>query len=504
MAGSSAPVLFQRMSLEAILNPSDPPVIGIFQDAPFVEEGATASFTIRRTGGSHSAVVTYTVLWQSAAGDGDFVGPTTVVGQLGAGVTEMATAIQTVRRAGTQNTRQITCTITAVDTGFISPTNEFAVMNIIDFIDTGTKWWKQLPYRSGRRWAGGVSYNAFPDQNYEQTVSYIDGFGASKFGANKTRVQTWQRVAGGPLNNPSVIDSASQFNWTEGTSDREYTRLINMKSLVNKVWAVWVCELIPKDMTSDESEVGGNRNTAFDYVNAGSADQWYLDFGARLRLQLEARGWDLRWWMGRPFHELQQTNYYRVYPDTKAKFVSAYDRAIDKIREGGDFNFRFMFAPGQEKTYDGNAYGRLKTWTPTNVDFLSVSWHPGPATNSRATYLANMINGTNKWYGMEGDVWSDAVDLGIPIGFCEWSPHYEATQGCPIADDCYAWFHDEFLVPHADDVVVDLLYDQTALQKGIYANPNHPDGPAHWDNGVDVFAAKWKGKGPNWPDYVPV
>lgn len=504
---TSAPVLFQRMRPEGVVSPSDPPLIGIFSTATQVQEGATAVLNIQRLSGARGVEVTIDYRWSSQLGDADFAANPAGTIVLPAGQTSVDVAIQTAVRSGVQNTRQIGCTLNSLDNGFIDPGHAFAAMDLIDYDDAGTKWWKQLAYRSGRPWAAGVSYNGFPDQNYELMVSWIDGFGASRFGGKaKPRASTWQRMAGGPQGNPAVTDTNGQPYWIDQTDgDREFTRLVNMPALANKTWVCWVHELMPTALNQDEDDAdfSGSRTAAFDYINSGAADQWFKDLGARIMLRLSERGIDPRWFMGRPYHELQQTNYYRVYADTKQQFMSAYNRAIDKVREGAGFHLRYMFAPGQEKTYDGQSFGALSTWWPSSCDFISPSWHPGPATNNRSTYLANMINGTAKWYGMEADVWNFAAQKNIPIGFCEWSPHYEATQGCPIADDCYQWFHDEFLVPHKDDIVVDLLFDQTALQKGIYANPNHPNGPAHWDAGVDMFCAKWKGTGPSWPNYVP-
>lgn len=504
---ASAPILFSRMRAgEVAPKPTDPPVLGVFSTATQVQEGATAVVTVRRLSGSRETAVVIGYRWSSQMGDDDFAGPVSNTTILFAGQTQIDIAIQTALRSGVQNTRQIGCTLLTLDVGFIDSGHTFAGMNLIDYEAAGVKWWKQLSYRSGRPWASGVSYNANPQNDYEPMCSYIDGFGAGRFGGKqKPRTSTWQRMAGGPIGNPDVTDSNSQPYWVDqNDGDREFTRLVNLPELANKTWVCWVHELMPTALNQDidSSTYSGSRTAAFDYINAGSADQWFKDLGGRIMRRLSERGIDPRWFVGRPYHECQQTNFYRVYPDTKQQFMSAFNRAIDKVREGAGFHLRYMFPPGQEKSYYSYVYGAISTWWPSSCDFISPSWHPGPATNSRSTYLANMINGTAKWYGMEADIWNFCAQKNIPLGFFEWSPHYEATQGCPIADDCYQWFHDEFLIPHKDDIVCDLLYDQTSFKKGIYAN-TQPGGSAHWDAGVDMFCAKWKGKGPNWPNYVP-
>lgn len=518
---TSAPVRHQRMALGyaegggPIINPGDPPVVAIFAASEFVEEGAVAGFTLNRVGGLLAAPVTINVIWSSELGNSDFAGNVNQTYELPANQISLSVNIQTAVRSGVQNTRTITCRLVSVSAGFISPINSIASMQLIDLVDTITPWWRQLPYRSGRAWAGGVCANYVTYDTYEDTVAYIDGFNAANFGESKTRCQTWQRVAGGPLNNPNVVDSSSQFNWgNSATQGSQWERLINNRSLANKAWVCWVHELMPVDMNNDESNTQdpstrpsnfppGNRNRAFDYINGGNADQWYRDLGARLRIQLEARGWDLRWFVGRPYHEMQQTNFYRVYPDTKTKFVNAFNRAVDKIREGAQFNLRYVFAPSPDRIYDGGNFGALSSFLPSHADAISMSHHPARWASSRSGYFNGSIitSSTNNRYGLENDVWNLSDQRGWPLAFGEWSPKYEPGRGCPIADDVYQWFYQEYLWPHRRNIVFDLIFGRAVFDKNAYRDTNN--GSAAWSRGVDKFAQLWKGKGPRWPNYTP-
>lgn len=503
--GTTVPITMQRMrSGEVPLDdggpivpdPGNPPTVGIFPVIDFMLEGQTISFPVRRLSGDRNVQVVVQYAWVSQAGDNDFANPTTGAVTLASNETETIVTMETVNRTGTQGDRPVYCTITGVDQGFISSANQTAAIELRDVTSVPTdRWWEDWSRRSGRRWAAGPSYFERSWPQYEDQVAYIDGFGQGNFGGNDDRLRTWDLCIGGPANQPNTILNRSQLDWS-GTATGFNVQW--NQHVPNKAWCCWVFDLIPYTLRTDT----GNRDRAWDEINAGDHDDKYVAVGKRIKKNFQARGVDMKFFLGRGFHEMQQSNYYQIFPSTKVKFASAYSRMIDKMREGAGYNLRFMWAPSRDKIWKGADFGRLDSWFPTGVDTISMSFHPGASVRNRATYM-EFINGTNGIYGLESSVAELCARKNIPMSFGEWSPRY---SNCVIADDVYNWFFREFLWEHVDDVgiVCDLVFNQTTLSKTAadrYATQTAA-GREAWRRGVDVFKGLWKAKGPNWPNYT--
>jgi hypothetical protein len=477
-------------------------MVGVFQTLVDAVEGAKVNFAFRRTAGPSTFEMMVYYQFSSEAGDSDFDDSPTGSKILPAGSLEVSVEMQTVRRSGAQNDRTITCQIIAVVGGNVDPQRQAATMLLKDFVTGGVPWFKELTLRSGRRWAGGPCYftrDTRTWQDYETNCSWIDAFGGGHFGDSDARVQTWDGCIGGPVSSPDTIANGSQMQWLTG-SVGHFTAPFR-EHIANTAWCCWVYDMIPVALRTDGT--GQSRHEAWDQINAGLHDDKFKVVGKRIAKNFAAREINLKWFCGRGFHEMQQTNYYRVWPDTKVKFASAQSRIIDKIREGAGTHLRFVFSPSIDKIYKGNDFGTLKSWTPSGIDGISVSFHPNAKSKTRQQYLTNFYNGNNSFYGIEGDVAPLCAELNIPIVFCEWSPRFET---CPIADQVYGWFYDEFLVPHKDDIWFELVYHNNTFNKNAANSyfPNDAAARTAWANGVDVFKTKWKGKGPNWPNYVPV
>jgi hypothetical protein len=480
------------------------PVVGVYATGPSYTEGATISFDIRRSvnpGPAVSAGYEFT----SEGGAADFATTPTGTAYFPAGQLTVRVSVVTAARSGLQGARAVTCRLVGSDVALIDPArpSDYSMLN--DYIATPGGWHKALNYRSGRPFAAGPSYFNRRGKDwsfYEDQVSYIDGFGGPNFGGNgsdKGRISTVVRAFGGPRGNPDSIITDGQLYWNTNSDFCKPFREVP----VNKTWNCYVCDFTP---TINSTDVGNGNPTSgpahevWQKFIDGGWDQELKDFGGRLKRNYAARGTSLQWLLMRPFHEMQQTNHYRIYPNTKLLFKNAMERIIDKVREGADYHIRFMHCPSKDRIYNGNDFGSLESWCPSNIDAISISFHPAADANTRSGYL-NYINGSGRLYGLENDVAELCARKGYKIAFGEWSPRFSSNQ---IADQCHEWFYDEFLIPNRNDIVCDFVYHaNTLLKDGADSEPDQTAaGKAAWSRSVDVFKGRWKGKGPNWPTYV--
>lgn len=466
------------------------PLIGIVATGISVVEGATINMTVNRTVILNGAV-SYNYAFTSTAGSADFTGAISGTRTMVAGQVTDTVTVATVERSGAQGSRTITCILSNVVDGMIDPVRPQASILLEDFVaPVSVEWHKALPYRSGHPWARGPSY--FNDWTiYEDNCGYIDAFNGSNYGSNQDNIATWEAMAGGPKGNPSSFLNTSQMNWTNNNRFpkpwKEHT--------ANRCWCCFTCSTVPKLASTMASTAAHNK--VWTDINAGIFDQYYKDFGARIRINCAARGISMSWLLLRFNHENDQSNTWQVFSDAKPNYKSAMERTHDLVREGADFHLRCMFCPGPNKkaANDTASKGALESWCPTNIDAISMSFHT-TATN-RSAYL-NKIDGNSQYYGLDGDVKRLCVANGWKMAFGEWSP---VSDKCTIADDVYRWFYDEFLLPNRNMIIGDMVFSPKTFDPNGGVG-NTPEGFANWAEGVDVFKARWKGKSVTQPSYV--
>jgi hypothetical protein len=506
MSASYAPILHQRMSgLPVSL--LGPPFLGVFQKLESYTEGNSVAFEIRRSGNSRG-ICSFTYSFSSTGGSGDFAGAVTDGDTFASGELTRTVSIATVDRSGIQGTRTITCTLTSVTDAVILPSNPFNTCELVDKPASGTPWHKLLPYRSGRPWAAGPSYFNRLGKDwrwYEENCGYADAFGGPNFGGNgsdKGRINTMTRVFGGPKGNPDSISNDGQLNFN---TSNDFCKPFQEVPL-GVMWQIFVCDLHSTNLSTDVGFGNSLPSTGiyYDLWQAfidGTYDQELKDFGGRLVNNYEARGEDIQWLLLRPYHEMQQTNHYRIYPSTKLLYKSAMERMIDKIREGAGTHIRIMHCPSKDRTYDRRDFGSLESWCPTNIDAISISFHPNGEANTKAG-LDEFFNGSASIYGIEGDVAELCARKGYKIAFGEWSP---VPKSNTQADEVHRRFYEEFLIPHRDDIVCDTVYHAHTFFEDAadsFGPPQTEAGKQNWRDGVAKFKELWKGKSATQPNYT--
>ena len=160
-------------------------------------------------------------------------------------------------------------------------------------------------------------------------------------------------------------------------------------------------------------------------------------------------------------HEMNQSNYYQVYPGTRLKYKAAMEQKIRCIKIGlGSFanDVKFMHAPAH-----GKDIGAYDSWVPSNCDCVGLSWHPARAIDTAAE-IVKYNNGTDgsDQYGLTDVLNYCNANPGIPMLFPEWSPRFEwgdavSEQKCnKIPDLCLQSFYD-WLAANKDILVCDCM-----------------------------------------------
>lgn len=510
----------QRMRGEpaegGVPNPDDPGVVGIFADLSFYTEGGVVTMTVKRLGGRIDQDISFGYRFTSQAGDADFETSPSGTETLRGHITDVVISVDTVDRSGTQGDRSISCTFTGISNGTIDPAQSVATTLLKDKTTTPTdKWWLLDSWRSGRRWRGGAGYfNQIANYNqYEQQVAYLDCLVGPNTGGSDQAVQTPDLAFGGPANNPNTILKGSQLDWTQSYEFSVIFKDAANKTGQNRILG-WVCDWMPVSARTDNPYDAAAQKKFWEDVKKGDYDAYMKAVGARVMLNCQRINLDPKWVHARPFHEMQQTNFYQVWEISKGLYKDAMNRMIDKYKEGAQFDLRVAFSPAKDKIWSQTPdkgkpaipkqnFGAIESWAPERCDYLSMSFHPAKAHNSHAEFN-KFMNGTDSIYGVNNEVLEWCVKYGKPLGPLEWSPRYQSNL---IADSIYNWYYREHLWPRVGDVgiVCEAVYDQRTLDKNA-ANDQADQtaaGKQNWSDGVDVFKHFWKGKGPNWTGYTP-
>lgn len=231
-------------------------------------------------------------------------------------------------------------------------------------VTSARDWW-QLPIRSGRPWASGVTYWSYDSLNdYERQVALLDGGGgASRDG----RTDTWEMLAGGPVRDPGTITRRSHLDWSEPGATNFGAVFDYLPPAA--AWFCWVFPTVPETEAARGPLTGPD--SVWRRVRRGDYDEHYRAMGARIRRNLDRKGVPLERFIGRPNHEMNQSNAYQVFPATRADYRAAMERTIDLLREGADYSLHMAHAPAL-----GKRIGTYLDWCPSNCDVLSISYHP--------------------------------------------------------------------------------------------------------------------------------
>lgn len=366
----------------------------------------------------------------------------------------------------------------------------------INVVSAGSaNWWNFTGMRSartnGRR--SGISYWGASNstlttnlQKYEQQVAYCDAWNG---GQPDSADETMEMITGGDNSTDNnTITAGSALDWSGGSSHWR----AGWNNLPSGTIAIWAANFISRDRRTD----GGDGQIWIDIKN-GLFDRAFVNMGRRIKKNfdtpsLNPRGHLPSRLMIRLNHENNQSNYYRVLVAQKANYKAAMEKAIAKIREGlGDYGTLVKFFHAPANGSEGIDLGDYLTWCPDNVDALSVSWHPRNGVTD-ADSLTAYNNGTDSAIAYSlAEVLAASVSTGKPLIFPEWSPRFEATVGCPVADICMDSF-DAFLTANASRIICDCVYHPNTLIKTAYAGPGSGGGAA-WSRSVDIYKTKWSG-----------
>ena len=358
----------------------------------------------------------------------------------------------------------------------------------------GGNWW-DFPARSGRLNGrrSGISYWGASGSTFtanlalfENNVAPCDAWNGGNPDAADA---TMDMVTGGPnTTDNDTITSGSNLDWSGSSSHWR----AGWNNLPSGTIAIWAANFISRDRRTD----GGDGSIWTDII-AGNFDRHYTNMGRRIKKNFDTPSLNPRGHLPsrlliRMNHENNQSNYYRVLAAQKTNYVNAMNRAIDKIRVGlGPYanDVKFMHAPAHGS--EGIDLGSYASWCPSNVDVLSVSWHPRAAQNS-ALKLTEYNNGEDDplSYGLS-ELLAYSISTGKPMCFPEWSPRYEAGTGvaCPVADLAMDSF-DAFLTANAARIICDCVYHQRTLDVNGY-EPTDTAGRAAWARAVSIFKTKW-------------
>lgn len=491
----SAPIFYQRMNtgLYVPTQPGTrPPLISVVSAQAHGIEGNPLLFQIFR---NRNITSSCSIGWrvESQAGLDDFAGAVSgrVEFQASYNTNVADVVINTIRRSGNQGTRIINLILENPTDCEIDGSNSRAGCDLSDYVPAGTKWWKDKTLRSGGSWAHGPGYFKQDWQTYPQQVALPDAITDSNFGDRDAKIATKQLCYGGPEMAFDTITAGSQFAWGGTSSGWNITW---NQQLSVPTWNGFVLDLLSREYNTDPNDDAYNGQAVWTDMKNGVFDNWFKGVGRRIKINYEEKGRDMKYFLGRNFHEMQQSNFYRIIVAQKSNWKQANERMYDKIREGAGYDLKFGFSPAKENfSVDGNL-GALSTWCPNNVDFITPSFHPGKECKTKSDYM-KYINGQQKWYGLN-DFASFMYGMDKPIAFLEWSPRF---QNCTIADQIYQWFYDEWLVPNKDWILCETVFEEGTLNPAKADNQadQTAEGKAAWRRGVNVFKTKWGGiKGP--------
>lgn len=357
--------------------------------------------------------------------------------------------------------------------------------------DTSAKWWMK-PHRrnltSGvpyRRWYAGPGYFDANPKEWPDDCGYAEAFTVQMMhskvvGDHKERVseRNWEAVWGGSeTQSYSNLTNAtdSQTDWSGKFSDN--LDLLEDGSGRPYGFMCAVFSMIPVTETS-EVKAGGDVQVWKDIANGESGsrnyDEGFKRFGKRLGLNLiNVRHWTKedcdKFFVLRPNHEMNQSNIYQVYDDTKFWYKAAMERAFTQMRKGfsdatGGARLRIVHSPARAarlKTAANNmSFMDYAEWVPVQgpmqvpraenyysvgthnnnggVDMLTLSYHPADdavkdaASKTQLQIEQDLWKFMRRWnngsYGTIDDVLPSCKYLGLPYCNPEWSPRFEVRR----------------------------------------------------------------------------
>jgi hypothetical protein len=324
--------------------------------------------------------------------------------------------------------------------------------------------------------------------------------------SNTTGIPNFNALAGGPLgtnasyDNFAAIQNQSQLDWA-GTNAGNAADLC----VKDKTWLVWVMDTVPADPAWRVNAATDNTWQKLASSNL-NMDDYYYAMGRRAYAVVTHYGlspWQL---MLRINHEMNQSNEYQVFEPQAADYATAMDRFITAFQSGYGANngdkARMIFSPSRHFQI-----GPLKgffTFDPvtkkTPYDVVDVSAHPAASLskyNAPQYTYAQMLAAAVRW--MQGGEDSTpgyaqdhttaaysmkalAQEFGIFMCNSEWSPRYEPTLQCEIADAVYEAMYN-FWRDNWEMVAFECVFHSNTLSKAV-AVPR-------WSLGVDKYTALW-------------
>lgn len=397
---------------------------------------------------------------------------------------------------------ELTFTGAAVTGAFsIGSDDEVAIGNPTSGLDHPDVPWFVLPIRSGRASASGTSFwydrpgdpisAATRFASEEADVARLDGCAGSSKGSDRGNVSTWNRLIGGAVGG-GLDDTDTQLDWRAST----FFGFGNGLDWLPKGpsfpdgsgWLWWVMQTIPASATTDLDD--GGSAAVWDEIIAGGRDAEYIKLGERFTQKVDASGHPRKRFIVDANHEMNQSNNYRVYAGTRAKYKAAMERTIDKFREGAGWNVRFCHRPAYRS--EGAAVGAYASYVPANVDVLSLSIHPGAAVDTSGK-IDQLFAGTlnSAWYGTD-ELLATATAMNLPVAFPEWSPKFEAGDCCPVANTFITKFFNNVIVPNRARMVFDGIYHQNVRDTGAYEGTDTA-GKTQWSSMVATRKTLWSG-----------
>lgn len=476
----------QYMGAGEVIPPVENAVVGLVLTDTMVVEGATLRVTVARNGASAGVC---SVRWSATAPVGDLTGVTTDVLSFAENVQAVSFTVATVQRAGVQGMRGLTLRLTEPQGCVVDSSTSEAVVIITDAVEIPDIWYKQ-PIVSGREWASGVGEDADP----VSISGFIDFLGKPiDVGAGSTtpasNMATWDQVMGGPESLAGIdgLVTPSQLDWLKRVS----TFSVHLDAPVGSRWLFFGISLIPTERRTD-----GGDSSVWDEIAAGSHDSKYQKIGERIAGMLDRKGQPVERFVCIIHLEANRVRHFQVFADTRVKFRSAAERAIDQMRLGAGKHLRFALVPAQEPNI-----GDLTTWFPGNADAIGLTYLPDLRITDAAKVTA-LLNGTLEpsMYGLTTDLLNASNNLNVPLIFPYWRARYEwgtsTSQqfACPTAYDATKSFMD-FLASIKDRLVGDSFRGVWPSRKGIYQGPQ-AGGGTNWDLSVDYVRFRY-GTGPD-------
>lgn len=413
-----------------------------------------------------------------------------------AGLTQPTGASDTAAIQGSGPTGKIAYTRSTTPAGTYSMTYKVRLVSnpAIEAVGTITikvvaKWW--IRARTAQRdWPAGPGY--VPVSEWVSKIGRLDAMTQRSKAPSRTDLDG---VTGGPktdsLTNPS-LEGGSQM-------DRNNAFWKNVAAITpDSAFIVPVIEMVPEIYTT-QAKAGGSP-AYWDRCIRGDYDADFARMGARYKKMMQVIfGWtDMDRLVLRPNHEMNQSNIYQVYPDTRMQYRAAMERMLEKMRDGAGWRIRVVHSPARNLRIAAN----YADWVPQSadggVDCLTLSYHPGNQITNFATYDKFMDQWDNSSYGTTGDVIPACQALGLPYANPEWSPRYGEGNlpPCDVADMVVQQFTKFMRQQYYDgNLVFETMFDHILDRDKYILSPyGSPDGQAAWrrmyDQIVQIYTSR--------------